>query len=117
MTTIALKQRLLNHKIRSLSLPLVNWKGILASSIALLVALMAWYVISINEMTKGAYLIKQHDKDISALSYKNQSLHMSLAQTDELSRMLARAQAAGFEKTSSVTYMEIFDSSFAQAKP
>lgn len=114
MTAIALSA--INHRIKSISIPSIHWKGILTVSFISAFILLVFYVMLINEMTKGAYLIKTYDKQVSTLSDQNQTLQMSLAKTDELSRVIERAQAAGFEKTSGIKYVHMFENSLAQAR-
>lgn len=115
MTAIALSYRAINHKIKSISAPSLHGKGILAGGLVFGAALLVFYVISIDGLTKGAYLIKNYNNQISALSHQNQSLQMNLAQTDELSQIADRASAAGFEKTSGIKYVQILQNSLAEA--
>jgi len=111
MTAITLSYQ----KIKSIAVPHVPWKAVLVTGIALVITLLVLYVILINAMTQGAYVMKTYDKQIDTLSSENQALHMKSAQTDELSRVIDQARSAGFEKASGIKYVQIFDNSLARA--
>lgn len=115
MSTIALNYRTINHTIKSLSIPSVNWKALLIMGIIVAIAMLVLYVVLVDGLAKGAYLIKNYDKRIQSLSQENQVLQVNMAHADYLNRITERAQALNFEKTSGITYIQLFENSVASA--
>lgn len=116
MTTIALTYRGIHQKVKALSLPSINWKLISLVIILLFVAMLVSYVFLVNQLTKGVYLIKSYNKEISTLSKANKALETDFAESGFLGRVSQRAQSLNFEKTTQVTYVQVRDTSLAQAR-
>lgn len=76
-------------------------------------SLLIFYAFLINELTGGTYLIKSYDKQIKVLSQENKNLEVSFAKTGFLGSVEQKAQDLSFEKTTSVKYVQISDTSLA----
>ncbi|HLD70712.1 MAG TPA: hypothetical protein VI937_02425 [Negativicutes bacterium] len=111
MTTIALQ-----HKLRAITLPAVNWKAVYVLGIPALAMMLVFYAYSINKLTGGSYVIKNYHKEISQLQTENNSLEASAANSGVMGNAQARAHYLGFEKTTQVKYIEVGEGALAQAK-
>lgn len=89
----------------------VNWKMFCVAGFFLSLALLVFYVLQINYLTKGYYLINSYEKQISKLTNENQNLQVSFAENSFLGQVSQKAQALNFQKTTSVKYVQIPDSS------
>ncbi len=116
MTTIALSVRGINHRFKSLSLPIFNWKAIYGLAIAVLAVMLVVYVVLINGLTQGSYLIKNYNKQMDTLLTQNEDLQTSFAESGFLGNVQAEVQAMSFEKTTQITYVQILDNSLGMAK-
>ncbi|MCX6718602.1 MAG: hypothetical protein NTY81_03335 [Candidatus Staskawiczbacteria bacterium] len=117
MTTIALNysivQKKIQAKVDSVEVPSVNWKAICFAGFFMSLFLLVFYVWQINDLTKGSYLMNTYEKQISQLSDENKNLQISSAESSFLGQAVVKIQALNFQKTSSVKYMQIPDSSVA----
>jgi len=94
----------------------VNWKLFFIAGLFLTFILLIFYAYQINELTKGAYLIKDYSKQIKILSQENKNLEINFAESSFLGQVEAKTEELGFKKTALVKYMQIMDLSFASAK-
>ncbi len=78
--------------------------------------LWALYNFALNELTRGTYLIKSYEKQISDLSRQNRELEVGFAESSFLGQVRAKTQELNFEKTTKVKYIQILDSAIATAK-
>ena len=104
-------QKNLQAKINSVSLPEINWKAVCCVGFFMSLALLFFYVWQINDLTKGSYVINGYEKQISNLSDENKNLEVSFAESSFLGQALEKIQALNFQKTTSVKYIKILDSS------
>lgn len=109
MTTTALR-------ISSIQMPTVNWKIIFVAGLFSVSLLWIFYAYQINELTRGAYLIKGYDKQIKGLLQQSKNLEVNFAESSFLGQVEKKTEEMGFKKTTSVKYIQIMDSSFAAAK-
>ncbi len=116
MTTLTLSIRSINHKIHALSLPRPNWKTMYIFGITLIVLMLISYSFLINKITGEAYVIKNDTKQIETLSQENKSLEINFAKSDFLANIMEQAQGLSFEKTTNIKYVQMLESSLAQAK-
>lgn len=119
MTTIALSNREAHRAqarhAKELSLPQANWKMLYFICIACLGILLCFYVFFINELIKGSYLIKSYRNQIAKLSQEHKALSSEFAEAGFLGSVQEKAKAVSFQKVSQVRYIEIVESSLAQA--
>ncbi len=106
-------QKNLQAKINSVSLPEINWKAVCFIGFFMSLALLVFYVWQINDLTRGSYQINSYEKQISKLSDENKNLEVSFAESSFLGQALEKIQALNFQKTTSVKYIQISDSSVA----
>lgn len=111
MTTIALQ-----HKLKSVALPAVNWRAVYLLGIPALFLMLVFYAYSINKLTGGSYAIKDYNRQISRLEAENNSLEANAAASFVMGSAETRASQLGFEKTTQVTYIEIAPAALASAK-
>jgi hypothetical protein len=120
MTTLALNyyraQKNLQSKINSIDLPAINWRAVCFIGFFVSLSLLGFYILQINDLTRGSYLINSYEKQINKLSDENKNLEVSFAENSFLGEALAKVQALNFQKTSSVKYIQILDSSVAIGK-
>lgn len=116
MTAIALSYQTVQHKIQSISLPKVNWKMFYVFGILASLMMLVSYVFFVNQLTRGSYLIKQYEKEMSQLIDKTNVLESGADQTGLLNTVMDRAYVLGFEKTNNITYVQILkENSLAKA--
>lgn len=111
--TFSRAQKNLQAKIDSINLPIINWKIVCCTGFFIGLFLLIFYVWQINDLTRGYYLINSHEKQISKLSEENKNLEVSFAESSFLGQALIKIQALNFQKTTSVKYIHIPDSSVA----
>ena len=117
MTTAILSfykaQRNLQAKIDAVDFPIINWKAVCFLGFFMSLALLVFYVFQINDLTRGSYLTNTYGKQIAQLSKENKNLQVSFAESSFLGQALEKIQALNFQKTISVRYIQIPDSSVA----
>lgn len=78
-------------------------------------ASLFFYVYQIYKMTNGYYLINKYENQMEQLLRENGDLEVNFAESSFLGSVLEKSRQMGFERTSSVQYIQIFDDSFAAA--
>lgn len=116
MTTIALHAKGISHRFKSLHVPSFHWKAVYGLAIMALAVMLVVYVVLINNLTQGSYLIKSYNKQMDTLLTQNKDLQTSFAESGFLGNVQARVQALSFEKTTQITYVQILDNSLGMAK-
>jgi hypothetical protein len=118
MTTLALKSKTAHHKSKMASFSglRINWKMVYAVGMAALLLMLAFYVFEINELTKGTYLIKSYNKQISQLSMQNKVLKANSASSDFLAGVQAKVRDMGFQKTADIQYVQVVETQLASAR-
>lgn len=115
MTTAVLDylkvQKRIQSRVNAISFPEINWKMICLFGFVICLPLLVLYVWQINDLTKGTYMINSYEKQMSKLSDENKNLQVSFAENSFLGEALQKIQALNFEKTTSVKYVQIPDSS------
>lgn len=115
MTAITASYKLVQSKIRSISLPQVNWKWVYIMGVMVCFALVFFYVLMVNQLTSGAYLVKNYNKEITTLSKENKAIEAEFEVTGFLDTIHNKVRNLGFEKISEITYIELLDTSLAKA--
>ncbi len=110
MTILTLSYRAIESRVA-----FINWKIIYSVSILFLLLMLVFYVFLVNELTEGAYLIKNYDKEIKMLFQENKNLEANFAQAQFLGQVTAKAKELSFEKTTNIKYIKILESSLAKA--
>ena len=116
MTTLTLGYRVINNKIKSISLPNINWKAFYIFGILLAISMLVLYVFLVNELTSGTYLIKDYNKEINLISAENRVLETNSNRSGLLAEVLDKAKELSFEKTTNIKYIQFSDNSLARAK-
>ena len=118
--TLGLSYRAVSHKIKNRVLSLhfikINWKVVYFLAFLALVSMIVFYILMVNQLTKGAYLIKNYNKDVTALLKENKILEASFAESGFLGGVQEKAKELSFHKTTGVTYINILQNSLAEAK-
>ena len=107
MTTLALSAKSVQRKVKSISLPMINWKLFYLMGIALALVMVISYIFLINQLTEGVYLIKKYNKDISSLYKENDVLEARFAKINFMENVVS--------KTKDIKYLQIIESSLASA--
>lgn len=113
MTTAVLK---IQSKVESIDFPSVNWKMVCICGFALCALLLVFYVLQVNDLTRGYYLINTYQKQISKLTQENKNTEVLFAESSFWGQAAAKIEALNFEKVTSVKYIQIPDSSVATIK-
>ena len=117
MTTATLSfsrvQKNIQSRMDSVDMPQANWKAICIMGSLISLAMLVFYVWQINDLTRGSYLINSYEKQITQLSDENKNLEVSFAENSFLGQALTKIQALNFQKTTSVKYIQIPDTSVA----
>ncbi|MFA5878008.1 MAG: hypothetical protein WC845_01445 [Candidatus Staskawiczbacteria bacterium] len=113
MTTHAIVRAIPLSKLASLRMPRINWKLFLVFSFCSVLLLSVFYVIQINSMIRGGYLIKDYQKQIDKLLAENKNLEVDLAQISYLENIQAKTAEMNFEKIQTIKYIQILDNSLA----
>jgi len=120
MTTATLSHSRLHKnaysKVKSIELPQINWGVVCFAGIALCSFLLFFYIYQINILTKGSYLITSYENSIDKISEANKKLEVSFAENSFLGEVLTKTQELNFQKTTSVKYIQVLESSLANAK-
>ena len=110
-------QKRIQAKVESVNLPAINWKIVCFAGLFMSLSLSIFYVYQINAITRGFYLINTYEKQINKLSQENKNLQASFAESSFLGQTLQKVQTLNFQKTTSVKYIQILDSSAEAASP
>lgn len=114
MTAVSIKSRSINNKIKTISLPQLNWNMVYILGILLCFSLFLFYIINVNHLTGGAYLIKDYNKKISNLAKENRNMEANFAETGLLEEIHYKVNELGFERISKINYVEILNVSLAR---
>lgn len=100
----------------SVALPQVNWKIICFAGFVLSSFLLIFYIYQVINLTNGSYLINNYDKQLDLISQENSDLELNFVESDILGRVLAKTRELNFQKSISVSYIQILNSSVASVK-
>ena len=107
-------------KTRILKFPFLslNWNISYIIGFIIITFSLFFYVYSINELTRGAYLIKKYEKAADSLLQKNKTLEVGFAKSGFVGNLEAKTKELGFEKIQKIKYIQIqkTDDSLATAK-
>ena len=106
-----------NHsKTKSMELPQANWGIICIVGIVFCSFLLFFYIYQINVLTRGTYLVAGYENTIDKISEENQKLEVNFAENSFLGEVLTKTQDLNFQKTTLVKYIQVLESSLANAK-
>ena len=111
---MTLSYRAAHNKINHLNFIKINLKTVYFLSVLFTSLMIVFYIFMVNELTQGAYLIKNYNKEISGLLAENSNLQTNFAENDFLGRTQERAKGLSFEKITSVKYIKILQTSLAE---
>ena len=114
MTTLTLTYKAIQSKAKAFALPKINLPMLYAVTFACLFAMIVLYVVLINNLTGGTYLIKSYTKEMHQLSQAGSELEVDFAKTGFIGNMQSRVRDLNFQKTTQVTYIQIPDNYLAQ---
>ncbi len=113
---LRLHYRVIQHKITSVNFIKINWKLVYFLAILFSSIMLIFYIFRVNELIQGAYLVKNYNKEVSDLLAENRNLQANFAESDFLGRAQERTKELSFQKTTNVKYIQILQSSLAEAK-
>lgn len=99
--------------VRGLRFP---WKALYLLVMVAAVCMVFFYIFTINQLTQGAYIIKNYNREIGSLLAENKNLQASFDQTSFLGGVQQKAQALSFQKTANIKYLQILQHSLAEAR-
>jgi hypothetical protein len=101
----------IQSSVKAMSFLQINWKIVCLLGFVMCLPLLVLYVWQINSLTAGSYTLNTYEKQINKLSDENKNLQISFAENSFLGQALAKIQALNFQKVTTVTYVQIPDSS------
>jgi len=113
MTTLNLSYSFASKKVKSLNFLKINWKIYCFIAFSIALSLAVFYVLEVNYMIRGSYLIKDYQKQLESISQTSKILESNFAKTGFVGIVGEKAQELSFEKVEKVKYIEILDASFA----
>ncbi len=116
MTTLTLSVRAVSHRVKSMQIPFLNWKVVYGATILSLAAGLVLYVMLINGLTQGSYLIKSYNREVDGLMTQSKDLQMNFAESGFLGNVQTRVRELSFEKTTEIKYIQILDNSLGMVK-
>ncbi len=118
MTTgvLRLRHQAAQSKIAFVQIININVKLVYSLLALCCLAMLVFYILTINMLTAGAYLIKSDTRQLQALLAENDSLQTNVAQASFLGFAQEKAQELNFEKTTNIKYVQILQNSLAVAK-
>ncbi len=115
MTIATLSYRAIQSKVTSINVFKLNWKIVYFLGILFCFSMLLFYVLLVNQLTSGTYLIKSYNKQINTLTNQNKTLEDSFAQGQFLGSVQEKTAELSFQKTTQVKYIQILDNSLARA--
>ena len=116
MLSLALSNYISFRKVKSITLPRVNWRAFyIACAIVFTIATILC-AIWVNQLTNGVYLANEYERKINVLLREGKVLEAKFAESGFLGKVTARMRELNFEKTEKVQYIQILDASLARAK-
>ena len=96
----------------------LNWNILCFIGLFTIMFLLFFYVYSVNELTKGTYLIKNYEKQTNNLLQENKGLEVDFAKSGFLGNLEVKTKELSFEKTQKIKYIQIqaSDNSIAVVK-
>lgn len=76
-------------------------------SLGLLTALLAFYIIQVNSLTREKYLLADHQKKIVQFSRANEVLEIDFSRSNSLANVDKYLSRQTFEKAKDVRYIQI----------
>ncbi len=118
MSTAALRlsYQSLSRKVTKATHFGLPWKAMYALVAIFFAVMLMFYILRVDELTRGAFLIKNYNSKISALTSENGNLQTTFAQSGFLQGAQQKAYALNFEKTAQVTYVQMLQKTLAEAK-
>ncbi len=104
----------MQSRVRSIEFPAINWRAVCVIGFFACLVLLVFYVWQVNALTGGSYLVNDYQKQISKLSDENKNLQISFAESSFLGQAVEKIQAMNFQKTASVTYIQVPDNYLAK---
>ena len=86
------------------------WVVLFSISIA---ALLIFYILQINFLTKEAYFLQSDETKVNQLSGENETLKVNFSKANSLTNIDGYLSNQDFEKVSQVKYIRILESSVA----
>lgn len=114
MTTLTLSYKAVQSRVASINLFKINWKIVYFLGILFCFSMVVFYVLLVNQLTGGTYVIKSYNKQIITLINENKSLEDSFAESGFLGNVQEKTKELSFEKTTQVKYVQILENSLAQ---
>lgn len=107
----------INKKANTFSLPKFNQNVLLLVLGFISICLLFLYIVNVNALTRGSYIVKEYDKKITLISDEKKNLEISFQQNNFLDSMQQKAATLGFSKVDRLKYVQISnDLNLARAK-
>ena len=112
MTTAVLNCLRVNY----INFPKINWKLVCFVMFSMCISLLVYYVWQVKYLTGGSYQVDSYEQQILKLQDQKKDLEVSFAESGFLGQAQAEIRALGFQKTTSVRYIQLPDNYLARAK-
>lgn len=114
MTTATLTYKAIQQRVTLLHAFKINWKMVYFLGILFCFSMVVFYVLLVNQLTGGTYVIKGYNKQISTLIDENKALEDSFAESGFLGDVQEKTKGLNFEKITQVKYVQILDNALAK---
>ncbi len=94
----------------------LDWRIVCIFCILISFCSLLFYVWQVNDLTRGTYLVNNYEKELDQLTKEKSNLEISFAESSFLGGVNSKISQLNFQKTASVKYIQILDSSVAKAK-
>jgi len=115
MSSLLLAYKTITKKASAISIPMIPWKTVSILAGAAAVALLVLYVYWVMQLTQGAFLIKNYNKELGVLSQENRALEADFAKANIGDTIVQRAHELSFQRSTDIKYLQIIEQAVAKA--
>lgn len=113
MTTTTLTYLSSHSKINFLGFSTIKQKTFFFFAFLIIAVLSIFYVLEMNSLINGSYLIKNYQKQLGLVLAESKNLEVDFAKTGFMGTIKEKTQQLNFEKVKEVKYIQILETSVA----
>ncbi|PJE69476.1 MAG: hypothetical protein COU98_01830 [Candidatus Staskawiczbacteria bacterium CG10_big_fil_rev_8_21_14_0_10_38_10] len=87
----------------------INLKMFWVFNFVIIISLLVFYVLQVNEITRESYLIKNHLETLENLSQESKVFEINFAQNSSLENIKKMAEELNFGKVDRVKYIQVLE--------
>ncbi len=93
-----------------------NKKILFLAAVSIIFSLAVSYIFQINNLVSKNYSLQNYKKNIEKISRENEKMESSLAGAGSLQNAEVKISELGFEKITTIHYVQILENTVASAK-